>query len=138
MSTQTEINVSHCLLIWTCGFEMQRQEVPSAVALRKNQSDIYTIVCTLSPSGSRSCNATLLLSLQPLVYPRYNWSGDLTWFKNQSEHSPQPFFSWPCYFEAGSFPQTTAFTNTSQRSDRNLLLKNHQVCRKTPELEELA
>lgn len=98
--------------------ELQLWDVKAGVTLccgfEPKCSGIYGIICSWPCPGPQSATP-LLSSCSSQCARAIKWSRDLTWFKNQSEHSSQLFFfSWPCSFQAGSLPQTTAFRNTSQ------------------------
>lgn len=69
-------------------------------------------------------NATPVLSSHSSWYTRtINWSRDLTWFKNQSEHNPQLsfFFPGPVTLKVDHFPKPQLLETLARESDRNLL-----------------
>lgn len=99
----------------------------SCMRLRKNVQ-VFTILSspTTPPSCTGPWNATPVLSSHSSgCNQSLNWSRGLTWFKKQSEHSPQLslffFFPGQVTLKLDHFPSPQLLETLARESDRNLL-----------------
>lgn len=98
-----------CCVLWLCEKNVQ----------------IFTILSSLPPPCCPApWNATPVLSSHSSCCTRtINWSRDLTWFRNQSEHNPQLSFFFPgqVTLKLDHFPKPQLLETLARESDRNLL-----------------